>query len=62
MGLKKRINIQYMLLTLLAIIATVAISSVVFYELIKKEVVGDLKTYTKVCIIISEMSVLMNYF
>ena len=31
MGLKKRINIQYMLLTLLAIIATVAISSVVFY-------------------------------
>ena len=46
MGLKKRINIQYMLLTLLAIIATVAISSVVFYELIKKEVVGDLKTYT----------------
>ena len=36
MGLKKRINIQYMLLTLLAIIATVAISSVVFYELIKK--------------------------
>ena len=46
MGLKKRINIQYMLLTLLAIIATVAISSVVFYELIKKEVVGDLKKYT----------------
>lgn len=46
MGLKKRINIQYMFLTLLAIIATVAISSVVFYELIKKEVVGDLKTYT----------------
>ena len=46
MGLKKRINIQYMLLTLLAIIATVAISSVVFYELIKKEVVGDLKSYT----------------
>lgn len=45
-GFKKRINIQYMLLTLLAIIATVAISSVVFYELIKKEVVGDLKTYT----------------
>ena len=33
MGLKKRINIQYMLLTLLAIIATVAISSVVFMNL-----------------------------
>lgn len=45
MGLKKRINIQYMFLTLLTIVAAVTISSLVFYELIKKEVVSDLRTY-----------------
>lgn len=48
--MKKRINIQFMVLTLAAILATVTLSAFVFYNLFKKELMSDLKTYTELMV------------
>lgn len=48
--MKKKINLQFMMLTFLAILTTVSLSTFVFYELFKKEVLSDLKTYTQVMV------------
>lgn len=48
--MKKKINIQFLLIAILAIGFTVAITSMVFYELFKKEVMDSLKTYAHVII------------
>ena len=41
--MKKKINIQFLIITLLAILTTVSLSIFVFYELFKQEVMADLK-------------------
>ena len=46
--MKKKINIQLLTLVLIAMISTLAISIAVFYEIFQKEVLEDLKAYTKV--------------
>lgn len=48
--MKKKINIQFILITMLAIIITVFSVSFVYYELFKDEVMEDLKTYAHVLI------------
>ena len=48
--MKKKINIQFLLIAILAIGFTVATTSMVFYELFKKEVMDSLKTYAHVII------------
>lgn len=45
--MKKKINIQFLIITLLAILTTVSLSIFVFYELFKQEVMADLKTNTQ---------------
>lgn len=49
-GMKKKINLQFIILTMIAILTTVSLSTFVFYELLKKEVIGDLKTYTQLMV------------
>ena len=44
--MKKKINIQFLIITLLAILTTVSLSIFVFYELFKQEVMADLKTHS----------------
>lgn len=48
--MKKKINIQFILIAILAIGFTVASTSMVFYELFKKEVMKSLQTYAHVII------------
>lgn len=48
--MKKRINLQFMILTLAAIIATVTMSTVVFYGVLEREILNDLKTYTQLMV------------
>lgn len=48
--MKKKINIQFLLIAALAIILTVTTTSVVFYGIFEKEVVNDLKTYAHVLV------------
>ncbi|MFR1766788.1 MAG: ATP-binding protein [Lachnospira sp.] len=46
--MKKRIKTQFLLLTFAAIIAAVTISTWVFYNILKHEVISDLKAYTEI--------------
>lgn len=46
--MKRKINIQLLALVLIAMISTLAISIGVFYDIFQKEVLEDLKAYTKV--------------
>ena len=46
--MKRKINIQFILLTVLAIAATVLILTGVFYEAFQKEVMGNLQTSARV--------------
>ena len=48
--MKKKINIQFLLIAALAICITVTSISFVFYELFKKEVMNDLETYAHVIV------------
>lgn len=48
--MKKKINIQFIFIAILAIIVTVFSVSVVYYELFKEEIMDDLKTYAHVLI------------
>ena len=42
--MKKKINIQFIIITIVAIITTVSLSTLVFYKLFKKEVMESIKT------------------
>ncbi|MDO5402112.1 MAG: ATP-binding protein [Eubacteriales bacterium] len=44
--MKRKINLQFMVVALLAILATVSLVSVVYYKLFKSEVMSNLKEYT----------------
>lgn len=46
--MKKKINMQYTLITVVAIVLTVFLSVIVYYDMFQKEVISSLKTYTKV--------------
>ena len=48
--MKKKINIQFLIITLLAILTTVSLSIFVFYELFMQEVMADLKTNTQLLV------------
>jgi two-component system phosphate regulon sensor histidine kinase PhoR len=48
--MKKKINLQFVVLTLLAILTTVSLSAFVFYGLFQKEVISDLKSYTELMV------------
>lgn len=48
--MKKRINLQFMMLTLVAILATITISITIFYGAFKKEVLQDLRMYTQLMV------------
>lgn len=48
--MKKKINVQFLIITLLAILTTVSLSIFVFYELFQQEVMSDLKTYTQLMV------------
>ncbi|MGN0328947.1 MAG: ATP-binding protein [Lachnospira sp.] len=48
--MKKRINLQYMILTTVAIIATAVMFTAVFYNIIKNETLTDLSNYTDVLV------------
>lgn len=43
--MKRRINAQFIIIVLVAIVATLVLATVVFYELFQKEVLEELKTY-----------------
>lgn len=46
--MKRKINIQLFILLVVAILSTLIMSIAVFYEIFQKEVLADLKAYTKV--------------
>ncbi len=46
--MKKRINLHFILMTFMAIIATVIMSTTVFYGVLKKEVLIDLRNYAQI--------------
>lgn len=46
--MKKRINLHFILMTFMAIIATVIMSTAVFYGVLKKEVLVDLRNYAEI--------------
>lgn len=48
--MKKRINLQYMVLAFVTIVAAIAISSTIFYNILKKEVLEDMHNYVDVLI------------
>lgn len=48
LGLKRKINIYFLLIALVSIVAVAVISTFVFYELFKTEVIKDLKSCTRV--------------
>lgn len=51
--MKKRINIQFMIIASLAILSTLCLVMCAFYELFKKQVFEDLKTYTHILTYVS---------
>ncbi len=48
--MKRKINIQFIIITLVAILTTVSLSTYVFYNLFKKEVMSDIKTNSQIII------------
>ena len=46
--MKKKINLQFMFISAVGILLTLCLSTVIFYELFKSEVVDELKTYADV--------------
>ena len=48
--MKKKINIQFIIITLIAILTTVLLSTCIFYNLFKKEVMRDIKTNAQLII------------
>lgn len=50
--MKKKINIQFIIITIVAIITTVSLSTFVFYKLFKKEVMESIKTNCELIMIL----------
>lgn len=48
--MKKRINIQFLCIAFLAILVTVSSIAFIFYDILKKEVINDLKTYARLLV------------
>lgn len=48
--MKKKINLQFLIMSVTAIILTLVISTLVSYEVLKDEVMGDLHTYARVLV------------
>ena len=48
--MKKRINIQCMVLAFVTIVSAMAISTLVFYNILKREVLGDMRNYVDIFI------------
>lgn len=48
--MRKKINLQFMIVVMTAILATVSLVSIVYYELLKKEVMTNLEDYTHLII------------
>ncbi|MBQ3545519.1 MAG: two-component sensor histidine kinase [Lachnospiraceae bacterium] len=48
--MKKRINIQFLCIAFLAILVTVSSLAFIFYDILKKEVIKDLKTYARLLV------------
>ena len=46
--LKKVINLEFITLTLVAIVVTMMLSTLIFYEVYKAEIIRDLKNYAEV--------------
>lgn len=46
--MKKRINIQCMVLAFVTIVSAMAISTFVFYNILKREVIGDMRNYVDI--------------
>lgn len=46
--MKRKINARFVLLTAVSVLLTLLLSTMVFYELLKKEVLSDLRSYTYV--------------
>lgn len=46
--MKRKINVRFMLLTVMSVILTLILATVAYYELFKKEVLTDLRSYTYV--------------
>ena len=46
--MKKKINLQFLIMSVTAIILTLVISTLVSYEVLKDEVMEDLHTYARV--------------
>lgn len=46
--MKKRINTQFAIISLVAILFTVGLATIVYYDMFRKEVIQSLKTYTHV--------------
>ena len=46
--MKKKINLQFMVISAVGILLAMCLSTVVFYELFKNEVMDELKTYAQV--------------
>ena len=48
--MKKKINLQFLIMSVTAILLTLVISTLVSYEVLKDEVMADLRTYANVLI------------
>ena len=48
--MKKKINLQFLIMSVTAIILTLVISTLVSYEVLKDEVMEDLHTYARVLV------------
>lgn len=46
--MKKKINIQFIIVAIVAVLVTVTLSTFVFYDLFKKEVLEEIKTYAHI--------------
>ena len=46
--MKRKINARFVLLTVMSVILTLVLATLAYYELFKKEVLADLRSYTYV--------------
>lgn len=49
--MKKRINIQCMVVAFVTIVSAMAISTLVFYNILKREVLGDMRNYVDILLV-----------
>ena len=46
--MKRKINARFVLLTVMSVVLTLILATMAYYELFKKEVLADLRSYTYV--------------